>query len=195
MRLILSDCGMVLLKTTVAGLAILVLGVLLLTVMGQYVTAEVQQVHRQDVEPHAEFLVGDSVDRAYNLPASSEVLGTISVTQAPSNQTGDIRFMVFDADNYQRWSAGGQANFVYSAENQGEFNFTFTPKNSGVYHFVFDNTASLYKKYVILTIAYKQITTSRVPDTRVGYVGWAFVVGGGSIFIYGLLRKPPITWA
>ena len=186
---------MVLLKTTMAGLAILVLGVLLLTVMGQYVTAEVQQVHRQDVEPHAEFLVGDSVDRSYSLPASSEVLGTISVTQAPTNQTGDIHLMVFDADNYQRWSSGQQASFVYSAENQGQFNFTFTPKNSGVYHFVFDNTASLYKKYVTLTIAYNQITTSRVPDTRVGYVGWAFVIGGGLIFIYGLLRKPPITWA
>jgi hypothetical protein len=186
---------MVLLKATMAGLVILVLGVLLLTVMGQYVTAEVQQVHRQDVEPHAEFLVGDSVDRAYSLPASSEVLGTVSVTQAPSNQTGDIHLMVFDADNYQRWSSGEQANFVYSAENQGEFNFTFTPKNSGVYNFVFDNTASLYKKYVTLTIAYNQITTSRVPDTRVRYVGWAFVIGGGLIFIYGLLKKPPTTWA
>jgi len=186
---------MVLLKTSVAGAAILVLGMLLLTVMGQYVTVELQQVHKQDVEPHAEFLVGDSADRAYSLPASSDVLGTISVTQAPSNQTGDIRFLVFDADNYQRWSSGEQANFVYSAENQGHFNFTFTPKNSGVYHFVFDNTASLYKKYVTLTIAYNQITTSRVADTRVGYVGWAFIVCGGLIFIYGLLRRPPISWA
>jgi hypothetical protein len=186
---------MVLLKTTLAGLAIVVLGILLLTVMRQYVTVELQQVHKQDVEPHVEFLVGDSVDRAYSLPASSQVLGTISVTQAPSNQTGDIRFLVFDADNFQRWSSGEQANFVYEAQNQGDFNFTFTPKNSGVYHFVFDNTASLYKKYVTLTVAYNQITTSRVPDTRVGYVGWASVVFGGLIFIYGLLRKPPVTWA
>jgi len=195
MRLILSDCGMVLLKTTVAGVLILVLGVLFLTVMGQYVTAEVQQVHREDVEPHAEFLVGDSVDRAYSLPAGSEVLGMISVTEAPSNQTGDIHLIVFDADNYQRWSSGEQANFVYSAGNQGQFNFTFTPKNSGVYHFVFDNTASVYKKYVTLTVAYDQVTTTRVPDTRVGYVGWAFVLCGGLILVYGLLRKPAISWA
>ena len=186
---------MVLLKTTVAGFALLVLGLLLLTVAGQYVTIEVQEIQRRGVEPHAEFLVGDVVDKSYSLPAGVEVLGTISVTEAPSNQTGGIRFLVFDADNYQKWAIGGQANFAYSAEKQGQFNFTFTTDKSGVYHFAFDNRASLYKKYVTLTIAYNEVIKSRVPDTRVGYVGWALVIIGGLIFVYGLLRKPPIPWA
>jgi hypothetical protein len=186
---------MVLLKPTVAGFALLVFGILLLTVLGQYVTVEVQEVHRQDVEPHAEFLVGDFADKPYSLPGSSEVLGSISATEAPSNQKGDISFMVFDAENYQRWSSGTQANFVYSAEKKGQFNFTFTTANGGIYHFVFDNRASLYKKYVTLTIAYNEITTSRVPDTRANYVSWALIITGGLIFVYGLVRKPPVSWA
>ena len=59
---------MVLLKTTIAGFAILIIGVLLLTMIGQYITVQVQDVHRHDVEPHAEFLVGDLVDQIIQSP-------------------------------------------------------------------------------------------------------------------------------
>ncbi len=186
---------MVLLKTTLTGIALLALGVILLTIAGQYVTVEVQQVHRHDLEPHAEFLVGDQVDKQYSLPGGVATFGVITVTQAPSNQTGDIRFMVLDSDNYPKWSTGAQANFLYTAEKQGQFNFTFATEKSGVYHFVFDNRASLYKKYVILTVAYNEITVTRVPDPRTAYVAWPLVVAGGLILLYGLARKPPIPWA
>jgi hypothetical protein len=193
-RLLLSDCRMVLLKTTAAGFAALILGVLLLTMIGQYVTVQVQEVHRHDVEPHTQFLVGDMVDKSYSLQGGSAVFGFVTVTQAPSNQTGDVRFIVFDSDNYQQWNSGSQANFAYSAEKQGQINFTFTPDKSGVYHFVFDNRASLFKKYVILTVAYNEIITSRVPDTRVTYVAWVLVAAGGLVLVYGLMRKPPVSW-
>jgi hypothetical protein len=103
--------------------------------------------------------------------------------------------MVLDSDNYPKWSTGTQANFLYTAEKQGQFNFTFTTEKSGVYHFVFDNTASLYKKYVILTVAYNEITVTRVPDPRTAYVAWPLIVAGGLILLYGLARKPPIPWA
>jgi hypothetical protein len=186
---------MVLLKTTLTGIGLLVLGVLLVTALGQYVTVEVREVQRQSVEPHVEFLVGDLADRPYSLPASSQVLGNIIVAQAPSNQTGDIRFLVFDADNYQRWLSGSQADFIYSADKQGEFNYTFTTGTTGIYHFVFDNRASVYKKYVTLTVAYDEVTTSRVPDVRVSYVGWVLLVAGGLIFVYGLVKRPPASWA
>jgi len=186
---------MVLLKTTIAGFAALILGVLLLTMIGQYVTVQVQEVQRHDVEPHAEFLVGDVVDKSYSLPGGSAVFGKVVVTQAPSNQTGDVQFMVFDSDNYQRWSSGTQANYAYSAEKQGQINFTFTTDKSGVYHFVFDNRQSLFKKYVILTVAYNEVITSRVPDTRVTYVAWALIAVGGVVLVYGLVRKLPTSWA
>jgi len=185
---------MVLLKTTVAGFVVLILGVLLLTMIGQYVTVQVQEIHRHDVEPHTQFLVGDMVDKSYSLPAESGVFGIVTVTQAPSNQTSDIRFVVFDSDNYQRWSSGTQANFAYSAEKQGPINFTFTTDKSGVYHFVFDNSKSLYKKYVTLTVAYNEIITSQVPDTRVTYVAWVLIAVGGLVLVYGLMRKPPVSW-
>ncbi len=185
---------MVLLKTTVAGFAVLVVGILLLTLGGQYLTVEVQEIHRQAVEPHAEFLVGDLADKPYNLPGNSQVVGTVNVNEAPSNQTGNIRLLVFDADNYQKWYSGGQANFAFSAEKQGQFNFTFNAGRGGVYHFVFDNRASLFKKYVTITIAYNEIVTSRVPDTRVGYVGWTLAVIGVLVFLYGILRKPHARW-
>ncbi len=186
---------MVLLKTTLAGACLLVVGILLVTTLAQYVTIEVQQVQTRPVEVHAEFLVGDVVDRPYNLPASVSTSGSIGVTQAPTNASGDIRFMVFDAGNYQKWNSGQQSDFLFSAEKQGQFNFTFTTANGGVYHFVFDNRASLFKKYVVLSVSYSEVTVSQVPDARVPYIGWAFLVGGAIILAYGLMRKPPIPWA
>ncbi len=195
MGLTLSDCRMVLLKTTLVGVCLLVVGILLLTVAGPYITVEVQDVQRRDVEPHAEFLVGDVEDRTYSIPGSVSVFGSIDVTEAPTNQSGDIRFMAFDADNYQRWSSGGSSNFLFSAEKQGQFNFTFQTEKSGVYHLVFDNRASLFKKYVILSVSYKEVSISHIPDPRVPYVGWALAVGGAIILAYGLARRPPIPWA
>jgi hypothetical protein len=186
---------MVLLKTTLAGACLLVVGILLLTTLGQYVTVEVRQVQQRDVEPHAEFLVGDVVDRTYTLPASVSAAGSVDVTQAPTNASGDIKLMVFDADNYQKWSSGQQSDFMFSAEKQGQFNFTFTTANAGVYYFVFDNRASLFKKYVILSVGYSEVTISHVPDPRVPYIGWALAVVGGIVLVIGLAKKPPIPWA
>jgi hypothetical protein len=185
---------MVLLKTTLTGIAFLILGLLLLTVAGQYVTIEVQQLQHRNIEPHAEFLVGDASYRYYNLPANVPVLGTVIVTEAPTNASGDIRFMILDADNYQRWSTGGHPDSILQTQKQGAFNFTFTTPKDGVYYFVFDNTASLFKKYVILTVAYNEITTSRVPDIRANYVSWALIIIGALIFAYGLVGKPRVTW-
>ena len=186
---------MVLLKTTLAGACVLILGILLLTVLGQYVTVEVRQVQTRDVEPHAEFLVGDVADKSYSLPAGVPAFGTVDVTEAPTNATGGIRFMVFDADNYQKWSSGAQSDFLFSAEKQGRFIYNFTTVKGGAYHFVFDNRASLFKKYVILSVSYSEVTVIHVPDTRTPYVGWAMLVGGALVLAYGLARKPPIPWA
>jgi len=182
-------------KTTISGVAVLVIGVLLLTFAGQYITMTVQNVQRTDVEPHAEFLVGDEGQRSYNIPAGVTVFGTVEVTQAPSNQSGDITFTVFDDANYQKWFAGGQANSAYSMENQGQFNYTFTSTSSGVYHFVFDNRASLYKKYVVFSLAYNVIITSQVPDPRVQYVAYALIGIGALLLVIGLLKKPKPRWS
>ncbi|HXX72896.1 MAG TPA: hypothetical protein VEI80_04305, partial [Candidatus Acidoferrales bacterium] len=66
---------------------------------------------------------------------------------------------------------------------------------SGLYHFVFDNRASVYKKYVVLGVSYNEISTSTKPDPRVPYVGWGLLAVGLAVLVYGLLRKPAITWA
>jgi hypothetical protein len=186
---------MVLLKTTLTGLVLIVLGVMMLTVLGQYVPMELQQITRHDVEPHAQFLVGDVADRSYSLPGSVTVVGRIDVAQAPSNQSADVHFMVLDNENYQKWSLGSQSDIIYSSNQPGQSNFTFSTGKGGVYHFVFDNRASLFKKYVALTIAYNEISIARVPDPRVGYVGWVLVVTGGVALLYGLIRRAPVTWA
>jgi len=186
---------MVLLKPALAGIVLLALGIVSITVLGQYVTMEVQQTQRRDIEPHVEFLVGDMVDKSYTLPTNVQVFGTVMSTQAPSNQSGDIRFIVMDNENYQKWSTSGQANSVDSVNNQGQFNYTFTTKKSGVFHFVFDNHASLYKKYVVLSVAYNEVLTRRVADTRLMPVGWVLMILGALILIYGLARKPPIPWS
>jgi len=192
---ILSDCRMVLFKTALFGVVLLVFGVLALSMIGQYVTVEVQQVQRHDLDISVAFLVGDVVDRSYSLPANVPVFGSIKVAEAPSNTSGDIRFIVFDAENYQRWSNSGQADFVFSATEQGVSNYTFTDNKAGVYHFVFDNRASLFKKYVTFSVTYNEIITSRIPDPRTNYVAWACLIAGVLILVYGLARKPPVQWA
>ena len=185
---------MVLFKTAMLGVCILVAGVLLLTILAPYVTVEAQQVQYLGVEPHAEFLVGDVADRTYTLPANVAGSGSVAVTQAPTNASSDIKFMVFDDNNYQEWNSGQQSNPLFSADSQGKSIFNFTTTNSGVYHFVFDNRASLFKKYIVFSVGYSEVTISHVPDPRVPYIGWALVVVGGLLLVYGLARKPPITW-
>ena len=186
---------MVLLKPALMGMVLLALGIASITVLGQYVTMEVQQTQRRDVEPHIEFLVGDLVERSYTLPTNVQVFGTVMATQVPSNQSGDIHFIVLDNGNFQKWSTSGQADSVYSANNQGQFNYTFTTKKSGVFHFVFDDRALPYKKYVVLSVSYNEVLTRRVADTRLVPAGWVLMVSGALIVIYGLARKPPIPWS
>jgi len=182
-------------KTTISGAAAIVIGILLVTFVGQYITMTVQNVQRTDVEPQAEFLVGDVEQRPYSLPANVMVFGTVKVTEAPTNQSSDIRFLIFDDANYQKWYSGGQANFMYSTEKQGQFNYTFTSTANVVYHFVFDNRASLYKKYVVFSLAYNDVVTSQVPDPRIQYLAYAMVGLGAVLLIVGLLKKPKPRWS
>jgi hypothetical protein len=186
---------MVLLKTTLTGVCLALFGLTLLLVLSPYITVQVRDVQARQVEPHAEFLVGDLRDQPYNLPGGVLVFGTVDVTQAPTNSSGDIRFIVFDADNYQKWTAGQQANFLFSSDTGGEFNFTLTTGNAGMYHFVFDNHASLFKKYISLSVGYKEVIVNNVPDPRVPYFAWPLLAGGGLILAFGLVKKPPISWA
>jgi hypothetical protein len=190
-----SDSRMVLFKTFVAGACLLVVGVLLLIVLGPYVTIEVRQVQQRSVEPHVEFLVGDVGDRSYSLPGNVPASGIVDVTQAPTNVSGDVRFMIFDEGNYQKWSSGQQSNPLFSADRQGTFIYNFTTSDGGTYHFVFDNRASVFKKYVTLSVGYSEVTVTHVPDPRVPYVAWAVMVGGAVILAYGLTKKSPIPWA
>ena len=193
--LILSDCRMVLLKTTVIGALLLVASILLLTVAGPYITVQVQNVQRHDVEPHAQFLVGDVTDRQYTLPADVSVLGMIDVAQAPTNQSGSVQFMVFDSQNYALWSSGAQSSNLFASDQPGASNYTFNTSSAGVYHFVFDNRASVYKKYVTLSVGYNEVSVSTKPDPRIPYVAWGLLGVGLVVLIYGLARKPPVTWA
>ena len=186
---------MVLLKTTLAGASMLVVGILLLTLLSQYVTVQVQYTQTRTLEPHAEFLVGDVVDRQYTLPASVSAAGTVDITQAPTNASGDVRFTIFDDSNYQKWNSGQESNSLYSADGQGQFNYTFSTGGTGLYHFVFDNRASLYKKYVVLSVNYGEVILTHVPDPRIPYIGWILLVGGAIVLVYGLFRKAPVSWA
>ena len=177
-----------------AGVAVLVVSVLLLSYGSQYITMAVENVQRKEVEPHSEFLVGDIVEKSYSIPTAVTVLGIVKITQAPTNQTGDARFLVLDEVNFQKWNVGGQADSAYSSEKQGQFNFTFTTSKNGIYHFIFDNRASFYKKYVVFSLAYNEVVRNQVPDTRVQYVAWAMLIGGTLLLFVGLVRKPPIRW-
>jgi len=185
---------MVLLKTALLGAFLITVGILLLTVAGPYITVQVQDIQRHDVESHAEFLVGDFTDRQYSLPASVSVFGTIDVAQAPTNQSSDVQFIVLDAANYQQWISGQQSSNIFSADEQGHSNFTFSTTSAGTYHFVFDNRASLYKKYVGFSVSFDEVSTSRQADPRTPYVGWGLLGVGLVVVVYGLIRKAPTSW-
>jgi hypothetical protein len=191
----LQRLGMVLLKTTLIGLALLVVGISLLTVAGSYITVQAQVVHRHDVEPHAEFMVGDVAEKEYSLPGSEVVFGMLDVSQVPTNQSSDVQFIVLDEQNYQLWSTGQQSSYLFTSDQSGHSNFTFNAPSSGVYHFVFDNRASIYKKYVTLSVGYNEVSMSNQPDPRVPYVAWSLLAVGLVVLAYGLVRKPPISWA
>jgi hypothetical protein len=186
---------MVLFKTAISGVVILAVAVLLFNYGDQVVTMTVQNTLRTDIEPHTEFLVGDVAQKSYTLPAAVTSFGVVKTSQAPTNQSSDIRFMVLDDANFQKWNAGSQVDSVYSTTNQGEFNFTFATTKSGAYHFVFDNRASLYKKYIVFSMAYNQVVKSQVPDSRLQYVAWGTLLGGGILLLVGLVRRPPLRWA
>jgi hypothetical protein len=186
---------MVLLRTTLAGITLVVAAILLLTVAGPLITDQVQVVQRHDVEPHAQFLVGDVADRDYSIPGSVAVYGTLDVAQAPSNQSGNLQFMVFDSQNYQLWASGQQSNYMFTTNQDGRSNFTFNTPSSGVYHFVFDNRASVYKKFVTLSLGYNEVSVSNQPDPRIPYVAWGLLAVGLVVLIFGLAKKPPISWA
>jgi hypothetical protein len=185
---------MVLVKTTFIGAALIVAGVLLLTVVGPYITIQVQVSQRHDVESNARFRVDDVTDRQYTLPGSVAVSGTLNVAQAPTNQSDDIQFMIFDAQNYQSWATGQQSNYMFASDRQGLSNFTFNTPSSGVYHFVFDDRASPYKKYVTLSIGYDEVSVNYQPDPRVPYVAWGLLAIGLVVAIYGVLRRQAVLW-
>ncbi|HMK83752.1 MAG TPA: hypothetical protein VK503_08545 [Candidatus Bathyarchaeia archaeon] len=191
----MNDCTMVLIKTAMAGVVLLVMGVLVFNYGGQFIMMMVQSTQRTDLEPHVEFRVGEVSQRSYSLPATVTVFGVVKTSQPPTNESSDVRFLVFDDLNYQKWNTGAQADSAYSSEKQGQFNYTFTTTKSGAYHFVFDNRASMYKKYVAFSISYNEVVRSQVPDSRFQYVAWAMLVGGAILLVYGLVRKPPLRWA
>jgi hypothetical protein len=191
---------MVLLKTSVVGALLIVAGALLLTVLAPYITIQVQSVQTQDVVLHAGFTVGQiygGVDRplSYSLPGGVSAIGSLGVVQIPSNQSSDIQLTVYDADNYQKWAGGQQSTFTFLNDVRDHSNFTFTTSKSGAYYFVFDNTASPYKKYVTLSLAYNQISTSQIPDPRVSYAAWSLLGVGAVVLAIGLIKKAPIPWA
>lgn len=186
---------MVLFKTSIAGTILLIAGILLLAVAGQYITVQVQTVQRHYVEQLATFTVGDLQYRQYSLPASVSAFGSLNTTQVPTNQSSDIQFTIFDADNYQKWAAGQQSNSLLSKDEQGQSNFAFTTSNSGPYYFVFDDRASPYKKSVAFSLSYNDVSTNFVPDPRVPYVAWGLVATGLVILAIGLIKKAPIPWS
>jgi len=186
---------MVLFKTTVAGALLLIVGILLLTVAGQYLTIQVQDVQSHYVEQHVLFLVGDLANRQYSLPSGVFAFGALDVAQAPTNQSSDIQFTIFDANNYQKWTSGQQSDSLFSKDEYGQSNFTFTTSNNGPYYFVFDNRASLYKKYVTFSLSYNEVSTSQAPDPRVPYVGWGLLAAGLVVLAIGLIKRAPIPWS
>lgn len=184
---------------TFGGLAILVVGLLMINFGAYSYTVEVPRIETRPILSGERLSqIGDFVSKEIdlrntwivNLEGKVEILG--------SNGSGAIDLYVMNSREYQRWRNGEKdVEYLVKRERVDRFNGTFVPTENGTYYVTFDNRFDpKYKKEVTFTARYTFET--RVPETRqediLTKVGYPLAVLGAISLIYGLVRKPDVKW-
>ncbi len=184
-------------KPTFLGLAILLLGILLISLSYRTYMVEVKKIKKEPLIEKSKFIVGDfKVLQKYLTSGRSIVCyGKISIPE--TGNLSDINFYIMDEENYEEWFKGKKATALLEKKKVTILNVSMPIARNGTYYFIFDNTyAELYKKEVEFE-AYSQYEIVELEPTQMRSLsnfGLPLTFVGLIIMIYGILKKPEITW-
>jgi hypothetical protein len=191
--------SLVRLRPTIAGLVLLIAGILGAQYGPQNYLKEVPKPFGDTFQVAMEVRELSFWSYSYRFEASTSVNGNGTISGGSYGQVPDINFFVLDGPNFEAWKQRQPAvqYLVKITQAQSRFEFSFaTPKN-GTYFFVFDNYYSTMKREVSLSARYQyvKIIKEQYTDYTFSYVGIGIALVGAIILTYGLLKKPEIRWA
>ena len=179
----------------VAGIAVVIVGVLLFLAGPQLILVPSTQVQVTELFHDEALAVSDIAERSVQLDKGVTVNGTVTVSSALTGAPSDVLMFVADEANYQKWVTQGSPTYAFQKDLSNGQSFSFVVPEAGFYHFVFDNKISPVKKKVTITAdLLKQVTIS-MPDSRITYVAYAVVAVGSLFAVVGILRRTPVRWA
>ncbi len=184
---------------TLGGILLLILGILMILFGSYTYTINIPIVESQIVYDKISFTVGDVKVYETDLFENVTVTCNASINIPTTGDVGDINFYVLRGEEFQRWKSGEKdIAYIIELAQIKSVNVSFQTDKQGTYYFIFDNTFSeLYKKEVTFssTIEYITYVEEIRENNSVVYIGYFAVVIGAIVTLYGLIRKPEVTWA
>jgi len=182
---------------TFLGLAILLLGILLISLSYKPYMVEVKKVKKEPLIEKSTFIVGDVKVLQKYLTTGRSVVCYGKVYIPETGNLSDINFYIMDEENYGKWFKGKNAEPLLKEEKITILNASLPIAKNGTYYFIFDNTyAELYKKEVEFE-AYTQYEVIEMEPAQIKEfekIGFPFIIVGFAVMIYGILKKPKVTW-
>jgi hypothetical protein len=184
-------------KPTFLGLAILLLGILLISLSYRTYIVEVKKIKKDPLIEKSKFIIGDVKVLQRYLTSDRSIVCYGKVYIPETGNLSDINFYIMDEENYEKWFKGKNAEPLLEKKKITILNVSMPITKNGTYYFVFDNTyAELYKKEVEFE-AYSQYEIIEEEPTQMkalSNLGLPLVFVGFIIMIYGILKKPEVTW-
>ncbi|MEM2228219.1 MAG: hypothetical protein QXR82_05405 [Candidatus Bathyarchaeia archaeon] len=184
-------------KPTFLGLAILLLGILLISLSFKTYMIEVKKIKKEPLIEKSKFIVGDVKVLQRYLTSGYLIVCYGKVYLPETGNLSDVNFYIMDEENYEKWFKGKNAESIIEKKKVTILNVSVPIIRNDTYYFIFDNTyAELYKKEVEFE-AYKQYEVIEMEPARIktlNNLGLPLVFIGFIIMIYGILKKPEVTW-
>ena len=184
---------------TLGGISLIILGILMILFGSYTYTIDIPIIESKTVFDKISFTVGDVKVYEADFLENVTVTCNASINIPTTGDTGEINFYVLSGEEFQRWRSGEKdIFFIIELAMITNINTSFQTDKQGTYYFIFDNTFSeLYKKEVTFSSTMEYVTY--VEETRennnIVYIGYFAVVFGVIVSVYGLIRKPEVTWA
>ncbi|MCZ2845200.1 MAG: hypothetical protein O2U61_01680 [Candidatus Bathyarchaeota archaeon] len=184
---------------TLGGISLVILGILMILFGSYTYTINIPIVESNTVFDKISFTVGDVKVYEADFFENVTVTCNASINIPTTGDAGDINFFVLRGEEFQRWKNGEKdVIFIIELTMIKSINTSFQTDKQGTYYFIFDNTFSeLYKKEVTFssTMEYLTYVEEIRENNSIVYIGYFAVVFGVIVTVYGLIRKPEVTWA
>lgn len=184
---------------TLGGITLVILGILMILFGSYTYTIDIPIIESKTVFDKISFTVGDVKIYEADFLENVTVTCNASINIPTTGDAGEINFYVLSGEEFQRWKSGEKdIFFIIELAMITNINTSFQTDKQGTYYFIFDNTFSeLYKKEVTFSSTMEYVTY--VEETRennnIVYIGYFAVFFGVIVTVYGLIRKPEVTWA